>query len=512
MTNKFTSTVSTTFAEYLLLPRLTTKQHSPDKISLATPLARYRLKEKSKLFLNVPFTSAVMQAVSGPDLAIALAREGGLSFIYCSQPIAEETAMVLRVKDYKAGFVTSKANLKPSNTLADALRLTEETGYSTIAITKNGQPDSELLGILTDQDYWLDYDSLNIPLSKLMTPFTKLTYGLAGIALDQANKILRDSKKSCIPIINNKKERKLKFLVFKKDREQHLEHSLELIDDQKRLLVGAGINTRDYSERVPELVRSGADVLVIDTSDGYNEYVKDTVTWVKKHYPQIPIGAGNVVDGAGFKYLANAGADFVKVGIGGGSICITQEVKGIGRGQVTALYEVAQARAEYLKNKKVYIPICSDGGLVQDSHILIALSLGADFVMMGRYFARCAESPTEEKILGGMGLVKPYWGEGSDRARNWQRYHNSEENNNLPFEEGVDGWVPFAGNLSDIVQKSVKITKSTMSNLGCLNIGELHEKVILERRSSASIHEGKPHDVQLHADNLGSYKKLYWGK
>jgi IMP dehydrogenase len=510
MSKEITPNLSTTFAEYLLLPGLTTKKHHPNNTSLQTPLVRYKIKDKPKMVLNIPFTSAVMQAVSGADLAVALAREGGISFIFCSQPIAEQAEMVQKVKDFKAGFVISKANLTPRHRLADAIKLTQETGYSTIPLTKDGKNNSELLGIITGRDYWLDYDSLDTPLGVLMTPFKKISYGLEGINLEEANKILRKSKRSCIPIIDNIKNRKLKYLVFKKDRETHREYPLELIDKQRRILVGAGINTRDYPERVPALIKAGADVLVVDTSDGYGEYVKETLVWVKKHYPKIPVGAGNVVTEEGFKYLADAGADFVKVGIGGGSICITQEVKGLGRGQVTALQAVAKARDQYLKIKKVYIPICSDGGLVQDSHILLALALGADFVMMGRYFARCEESPTEKRISDRFGLVKPYWGEGSERAKNWQRYHQLEKE--LPFEEGIDGFVPYAGALKDVVRKSIKIIRATMGNAGCINLSELHSKAVLERRSPASIVEGKPHDIQLNTDNLGNYKNLYWGK
>lgn len=510
MAKEITSTLSTTFAEYLLLPGLTGKEDASNKVSLKTSLVKHQLKEEPRLTLNIPFTSAVMQAVSGTKLATALAQEGGISFIYCSQSIKEEAKMIARVKDFKAGFVVSKVNLTPEHILEDAIKLTQETGYSTIPITKDGKNNSELLGILTGQDYWLDYNNLKTPLSELMTFFKDIFYGLDGVTLEGANEILRKSKKSCIPIIDNKKNRRLKYLVFKKDLETYREYPLQLVDKQKRMVVGAGINSRDYQERVPVLIAAGADVLVIDTSDAHREYIKDVISWVKKYYPETPIGAGNIVTQEGFKYLADAGADFIKVGIGGGSICITQEVKGIGRGQVTALQEVVKARDKYTKSKKVYIPVCSDGGLVQDSHILIALALGADWVMMGRYFARCAESPPAQKISERFGLVKPYWGEGSDRARNWQRYNIGGEDR-LQFEEGVDGWVPFAGNLKDVVRKSVKIIKSTMSNLGCSTLQELHQEAVLERRSPASIMEGKPHDIELESDNSGSYKKIYWG-
>jgi IMP dehydrogenase len=501
---------STTFSEYILFPGLQTKRHTADSVVLRTPLTRFANKKKPAITLNIPFSSACMQAVSGHELAISLARQGGIGFIYCSQPIDEQAEMVHRVKDFKAGFVVSKANLTLEHRLSDAIELTKKTGFSTICITRDGSYDSELLGILTDQDYWLDYDDPDTPVGKLMTPFSDLKYGIEGIDLDSANAILRQSKKSCIPIVNSEGERKLVYLVFKKDRETHREFPNELIDPDKKLICGAGINTRDYPQRVPALVSFGVDALVIDTSDGYNEFVKDTISWVKDNYPDVPIGAGNVVEKEGFLYLAEAGADFVKVGIGGGSICITQEVKGIGRGQASALMDVVEARNDYLKKTGAYIPICSDGGLVQDSHILIALAFGADFVMMGRYFARCEESPPEKRINVGSGLVKPYWGEGSMRAKNWQRYH--ESGGKLTFEEGVDGFVPYAGYLSDVVGNSMTVIGSTMCNLGCSNIPDLHKNATLQRRSLASMREGKPHDVELRSDSLGSYSQLFWGK
>lgn len=507
MAKEIKKSLSTTFAEYVLFPRLTKKEHRIDKISLKTPLTRFKDKHKSELNLNIPFVSAVMQSVSGSDLAISLAREGGLSFIFCSQPIEEEAEMVAKVKGYKAGFVTPKVILSQENVLKDAINLVKETGHSTILVTEDGTKDTKLLGLITDKDYWIDYDDPKTKIRDLMIGFDKLVYAFEGVSLDEAHQLMRKNKKTSLPIIN--KNGRVKYLVFKKDKEDAREYPLELIGENKRLLVGAGINTKDYKERVPALVNNGADILVIDSSDGFSEYSRETILWVKKNYPNIKIGAGNVVEKEGFKFLADAGADFIKVGIGGGSICITQEVKGIGRGQASALKEVVEARDKYFKKTKTYIPLCSDGGLVQDSHILIALSIGADFVMMGRYFARCKESPTEKKIVNSQ-TVKPYWGEGSERARNWQRYCSDEKK--LLFEEGVEGYVSYAGSLSDVVRKSVKVIKSTMANLGCKNIEELHKNAMLERRSPAATREGNPHDIGITNSSLGSYNKTKWGK
>ena len=286
------------------------------------------------------------------------------------------------------------------------------------------------------------------------------------------------------------------YFVFRKDYAEHKEHPLALQDDKKRYLVGAGINSRDYAERIPALVEAGADVLCIDSSEGYSVWQKKVIDYVRANYGNtIKIGAGNVVDRDGFRFLAECGADFVKVGIGGGSICITRETKGIGRGQATAVIEVAKARDEYFKETGIYVPICSDGGIVHDYHITLALAMGADFVMLGRYFARFDESPTNKVRINGQ-YMKEYWGEGSNRARNWQRY-DLGGSTKLSFEEGVDSYVPYAGPLADGVQTTLYKVKSTMCNCGALSIPELQQKAKLTVVSSTSIVEGGSHDVVL---------------
>ena len=288
----------------------------------------------------------------------------------------------------------------------------------------------------------------------------------------------------------------MKYLVFRKDYTAHKENPLELLDQHKRLMVGAGINTRDYHDRVPALVEAGADLLCVDSSDGFTEWQFETIKTIKEKYKdEVKVGGGNVVDREGFLYLAEAGADFIKVGIGGGSICITREQKGIGRGQATAVIEVAKARDEYYQRTGIYIPICSDGGIVHDYHIVLALAMGADFVMLGRYFARFDESPTR-KIRQGMNYVKEYWGEGSNRARNWARYDQSDEER-LTFEEGVDSYVPYAGKLKDNLDGTLAKIKSTMCNCGALTIPELQQKARLTLVSPLTLREGSAHDVIL---------------
>jgi IMP dehydrogenase len=486
--------VSRTFGEYLFIPGLTTKQCTPSSVSLTTPLVKYKSADCiSALKLNIPFVSAIMQSVSGPELAIELARNGGLSFIYGSQSIDTQAEMVRRVKKFKAGFVVSDSNLKPDSTLKDVINLVNITGHSTIGITHDGSPNGKLLGLITNRDYRPEKDSLDRKVEEFMTPFKSLITGNLGITLTDANQIIWDNKLNTLPIIDSNNN--LAYFVFRKDYDSHRENPNELSGQDKTLLVGAGINTRDYRERVPALIDAGVDVLCIDSSDGYSEWQKETLIWVKKNFGTVPIGAGNVVDKEGFDFLAEAGADFIKVGIGGGSICITREQKGIGRGQATSLIDVAKARSEYLKKTGYYIPICSDGGLVHDYHMILALAMGADFLMMGRYFARFDESPTK-KLRIGNNYVKEYWGEGSNRAQNWQRY-DTGGSETLKFEEGVDSYVPYAGKLKDNLDITLSKIKSTMCSCGAVTIDELQRKAKITLVSSTSIVEGGAHDVIL---------------
>ncbi|MDD4257916.1 MAG: IMP dehydrogenase [Bacteroidales bacterium] len=486
--------ISRTFNEYLLIPGLTAKECTPDKINLQTPLVKFSKGKRPDIVLNIPFVSAIMQSVSDSNLAIALARNGGLSFIFGSQSIEDQAEMVRKVKKFKAGFVVSDANLTPEHTLADIMALKERTGFSTIAITHDGTSGGKLLGLVTSRDYRPGKDSPDKKVRDFMTPFSRLVTGSYGISLDEANDIIWNKKINALPVIDE--DQCMKYFVFRKDYDNHKDNPYELLDDHKRLLVGAGINTRDYRERIPKLLEAGMDVMCIDSSDGFSEWQKETIQFVRENYGSaVKIGAGNVVDEEGFNYLAESGADFIKVGIGGGSICITREQKGIGRGQATALIEVAAARDKYYKKHGVYIPICSDGGIVQDYHMVLALAMGADFLMMGRYFARFDESPTKKLLVGG-NYVKEYWGEGSNRARNWQRY-DMGGNASLKFEEGVDSYVPYAGKLKDNVDITLGKIKSTMCSCGALSIAELKDTAKITMVSSTSIIEGGAHDVIL---------------
>jgi IMP dehydrogenase len=501
---KILDEISRTFSEFLLIPRLTANSHVPERVDLKTPVAKFKRGEASSLTLNIPFVSASMQSVSGVDLSIALARKGGLSFIFCSQSVESQAEMVSRVKLHKAGFVQSDSNLRPDNTLAEAVALQYKTGHSTIPVTHDGAKNGKFLGILTDKDFWEFEDDLQAPVSEYMTGKENVVYGQIGVSLHDANLLLHRHKKECLPILDP--NGCLHSLVFKKDYVDHRNNPCELLDEKKRIAVGAGINTHDYKDRVPALVEAGADVLCFDSSDGYTEFQRDAALWVRKRYGKdVVLGGGNVVDGEAFDYLVKeADLDFVKVGIGGGSICITREQKGIGRGQASALTDVVQRRNRYLEKTGIYIPVCSDGGLANDTQIIIALAMGADFVMMGRYFAMTNESPTPKVSMGGR-MYKPYWGEGSNRARNWQRY-TMGSGSGMKFEEGVDAYVPVVGSLSDILDVTLAKLKSTMCNSGAVTLEQFTDNAILTRVSQQSFSEGGTSNVTRLDQDLPKYE------
>ena len=488
----FINEPSHTFNEYLLIPGYSSDKCIPANVSLRTPLVKFKKGEEPAIAMNIPMVSAIMQSVSGDRLAVALATEGGVAFIYGSQTIEDEAAMVRRAKNHKAGFVVSDSNITPDATMADVVALKEKNGHSTIAVTDDGTATGKLLGIVTGRDYRVTRMDPMTPVKEFMTPFSKLIWAKEGTTLKEANDIIWDNKLNSLPIVDDNGH--LCYMVFRKDYDTHKQNPNELLDSSKRYVVGAGINTRDFAERVPALVEAGADVLCIDSSEGFSEWQRITLKWIREKYgDSVKVGAGNVVDAAGFRFLADCGADFIKVGIGGGSICITRETKGIGRGQATALIEVCAERDRYFKETGIYIPVCSDGGIVYDHHITLSLAMGADFVMLGRYFARFDESPSQRVSIGGT-YYKEYWGEGSARARNWQRYDLGGDKK-LSFEEGVDSYVPYAGSLKDNVAMSLAKVRSTMCNCGALSIPELQEKAVLTLVSATSIVEGGAHDV-----------------
>ncbi|MCF7792401.1 MAG: IMP dehydrogenase [Candidatus Cloacimonetes bacterium] len=488
MAKKIINEPSRTLMEYRLLPGLSTAQTAPDNISLRTPLVYSKNNEK-KFYLNIPLVSAAMQSVSGAKMGIELAKLGGAAFIYSSQTVQSQADMIRKIKNHKAGFVKPKA-VKPDMTIEEMYHIRKSTGHSTFPVVDG---DDKFLGLISKWDYDISLHS-NYKIADRMITKENIEVGINISDLKEANNILLESHKSVLPILDE--DGRLLYLVFRKDINDHLNNPLEVHDEKKRLLSVASINTHDYEERVPELVEAEVDVIAIDSSDGFTVYQKETIDWIKNRYPQIPIIAGNVITQAGFGYLVDAGAAAIKVGMGGGSICITQEQKGTGRGLATTIVDVVKARDDFFKETGKYIPVIADGGVTSTKDITIALALGADYVMMGRYFARMEESPTE-KIVVNNRVMKPYWGEGSARARDWKdkRYNQSK------FVEGVEGLVEYAGHLRDNLDETLSKIKSSMGTCGAANLQEFHEKAVLELVSALSIREGKAHDIYLSAES-----------
>ncbi|MFC1697971.1 IMP dehydrogenase [Nanoarchaeota archaeon] len=536
-----------TFSEYRFIPGLTKKEHTIDNIDLKTPVVKHDIKkgEESLLYLNNPFASAIMQSLGCVKFAHACSLNGLLPTLHCSQPEDNEAEMAYQSKRIKQGFVDATNVLSSEATLKDIIEVTKNTGYSTIPITVDGKKNGKLVGIVTDSDYWNDDPDLNKKVEDFMTPFEmvfeddytimakprkntkvekikerkerakdlfrsmgydisfeykkdhvhvikKMIHGKEGVTLSKANEIMRKSGRGRLPIIDN--EGNLKALVFQRDHYLHQDNPDELTDDNRQPVVFAGLNTHDYKTRAAKVVEAGADGVAFTSMNGHTEYMAEAICWMKKNFPGIPVGAGNVIDDEGFLFLADAEADFIGVGIGGGSICITQEQLGIGMGQASSVYDVAMARNKYAEKTGVYIPIYSDGGIVQDYHIALALALGADFVMMGRYFAGMLESASPRRFIDGR-WVKEYWGEGNDRARNWQRYYQ-EEGHNL-FEQGVDGYVPYLGPMKGIVKQSLAKIKEIFVHSGCMNMMKFHDNAKMRLASELSIKEGDAHDMIL---------------
>lgn len=480
--------------EYLLLPGRIPKGISTNEIDLSSPLTRYKRGDKPKLRLNTPILSASMQAVTGPELAIELAKLGGAGVIYCSQPIEEEANMVRRVKSHKAGFVIPYV-FSPQTPIGEVQKRIAERRFSTFPITKDGMSNGKLVGYLTKNDFdpnlhsGLKVADRMIPIENVSHAMLKdVTDGKGDLDLDKANELLKECHHGSLPILE--RDGKLCYVVFKRDVEEHLKNPLELVDDRKRFICGAAINTHDYTERAKAVVDAGADFLVIDTSQAQSEYVEDCLHYSKKNFKGISVIAGNVVTKEGFEFLVENKADGVKVGMGSGSICITQEQINVGRGQATAIIEVAKARDELYKEKGVYVPIVSDGGISRTGDITMALALGADSVMVGRFLAGTEESRsarvTHHVTIDGrtvQEIVKEYWGEGSNRARDWSRFRYGHTD----FEEGIETYVSYVGPLRDYLLPSLTMVRDGIRKAGGRNIKELHKKAVVQVLSSLSL-------------------------
>jgi IMP dehydrogenase len=487
---KILDETSRTLSEYLLIPGLTTEECTPDNVDLEAPLVRHKVGEAPEIRIATPMVSAIMQAVSSPTMAVALAQTGGLSFIHQNQRIEEQAAEVLAVKRHKAGFRTSEVAVAPTTPLGEVARLLAEAEQGVAVVTETGETDGEFRGIISLEDFHLERHGASESAASRMRAGDGLVTASATVSLSEANELIWQHHLDVLPVVE---DGRVVSLVLKRDYQAHKTFNNASVDGAKRLRVGAGINSRDYKDRIPALTEAGADVLCLDSSDGYSEYQAKTLEFAQEKYgDSVFVGAGNVVDGRAFRYLADAGAAFVKVGIGGGAICTTRAQKGIGRGQASALLDVVEERDAYAEETGVYVPLCCDGGLLNDSHMALALAMGTDFIMLGRYFARLDESPSRKVQIGGQ-WYKEYWGEGSRRAQNAARYGQRGQ---MVFEEGVDGYVPYAGSLYDNVERTRAKLKSTMISCGSTNLRDFHRDAVLVPVSAESFKQSGA-EVQL---------------
>ncbi len=475
---------SCSLKEFRLLPGFTASNGSTPDVSLQTKLCR---SGDGYIHLQIPFVSAAMQAVTGAEMAIAIAQLGGIGILPVSQPMADQCDAIDRVKRFKAGFQTNIKTLSPQQTIADVISIIEETGYTTFPVTECGQQNGKLLGIITDKDFDIRRDHDNKVVDRMKND---VQTGVEIEDLKTANELMIRYGRGVLPIVTS--NGLLQSVVFKKDLDKHLQHPNESIDDKKRLQIGAAVSTHpEDRDRVGALAAREVDVLVIDASDGHTEYQKRMLAWIKSEFAGIPVIGGNVVTAAGFEFLAEAGADAVKIGMGIGSGCTTQEIKATGRGQATALMDIAPAR-DALTEKGRYVPLIADGGMATTAEMSVALALGADSLMMGNFFARYTESEGNLVRNAAGEIVKEYWMEGSAKARNFRRYAQAKD---IFFEEGITGYVPHMGSMYDKLPVILQILRATLATTGCHTMDELHRQAVLEKQSPTALGDSQVHDM-----------------
>ncbi len=461
-----------------------------DTIDLSTQLTK-------GIRLNIPVVSSPMDTVTEEKTAIALALEGGIGIIHYNMPPEEQQRQVQRVKRFKNGYIGDPIALPPTATVRDAFKIREEMGYSIIPITENGESNGRLLGMLTKYDYsTFSEDFLTKTVQERMIPLEKLvvaTFEELKFDVVTANERLLNSHSAALPVVDE--TGCLKYLITRSDLEKHQNYPNAAVDSSAGLLVGAAVETwaQKAEERI-ERLHGIADVIVFDTSQGFSCYELDLIRWAKKNYPDLQLIAGNVVTATGCEALIQAGADGIRVGMGSGSICTTQEVGGIGRGQATAVYECAKIAADY------NVPILADGGINSSSSIVKALALGAKSVMVGSLLACTDEAPGAGQIRDGVRL-KEYRGMGSIQAMNRgsaARYGTEKSAIRVP--EGVSGMVPSRGSITEWIPCLMQGVKQGFHKLGyrSLNlIPEYHKqkKIELERRSEGAKKEGRVHGL-----------------
>jgi len=466
-----------TFDDVLLIPA---ESHVlPKEVDLSTQLTK-------SIRLNTPLMTAAMDTVTESNMAIAIAREGGVGIIHKNMPIEKQADMVDRVKRSENGVIVNPFFLSPQHYVHDANEIMAKYRISGVPICENGK----LVGIITNRDMRFmtdeDYDQ---PISAVMTKENLVTAPV-GTTLVQAQEILRRHRIEKLPIVDDKGN--LKGLITIKDIEKAVRYPSSARDAGGRLLCGAAIGaTADVLERVSELVKAQVDVVALDSAHGHNDGIIETVRKIKKAFPNVQLIAGNVATGEATRALIEAGADCVKVGIGPGSICTTRIVAGIGVPQITAIYDSACAAEKY------GIPVIADGGIKFSGDIVKALAAGANVVMVGSLVAGCEESPGETELYQGR-QFKVYRGMGSLAAMGQgskDRYFQQDQKKLVP--EGVEGRLPYKGPLSDTIYQMTGGMRSGMGYTGCANISDLHEKAKFIRITGAGLKESHPHDIQI---------------
>ena len=465
-----------TFDDVLLRPA-----HSnvlPKEVNTSTALTR-------NIDLNIPVLSAAMDTVTEAELAITMAREGGMGIIHKNMSPQEQAEEVDKVKRSENGVIVNPFYLNPDNKVYEAEELMSRYHISGVPIVDE---DMTLIGILTNRDLIFEKDYQQ-EISNIMTSDNLIT-GSVGTTLEEAKEILQANKIEKLPLVDE--NNKLKGLITIKDIEKAEEYPNAAKDEQGRLLVGAAVGLGDKSwDRIEALVESEVDVLVIDTAHGHSQKVIDRVSNVKEQYPELDIVAGNVATGEATKALIEAGADAVKVGVGPGSICTTRVVAGVGVPQITAVYDCAQAAAES------DVPVIADGGIKYSGDVVKAIAAGANTVMLGSLLAGTEEAPGEKVIYKGRSY-KVYRGMGSVGAMqegSKDRYFQEEKKKLVP--EGIEGRVAYKGELSDTLYQLVGGLRSGMGYCGTADIEELRTEGELVRITNAGLKESHPHDVNI---------------
>lgn len=466
-----------TFDDVLLIPGKSDVE--PKDVNISTHLTK-------KIKLNTPLMTAAMDTVTESEMAIAIAREGGIGIIHKNMSIEAQADMVDRVKRSENGVITNPFYLSPEKTVAEADELMGKFKISGVPICENGK----FVGIITNRDMaFLSEEDFKQPISAVMTKENLITAPV-GTTLQEAKELLKKHKVEKLPLIDEKGN--LGGLITIKDIEKSIQYPNSSRDEKGRLLCGAAIGaTPDVLDRVDALVKAGADVLVLDSAHGHNSNIVKSVAKVKAAYPDVQFIAGNVATAEATHDLIEAGADAVKVGIGPGSICTTRVVAGIGVPQVTAIFDAAREAEKY------GVPIIADGGIKYSGDIVKALAAGGSVVMVGSLVAGCKESPGETEIYQGR-QFKVYRGMGSLAAMgkgSSDRYFQGGNKKLVP--EGVEGRVPYKGPLADTVFQMIGGIRAGMGYTGCATITDLHEKAKFCKISGAGLKESHPHDIQI---------------